>query len=111
MEGEADVVEDVREIEWAMEGEGDVVEDVREIEWEMGGKNASMICEMFGLCFGPDTLHCSLTNRLATSLNALNKYLQPLLSKMARDRETPVMDHVTDLITKKYPQVKLMKHL
>ncbi|GFN93196.1 hypothetical protein PoB_001970200, partial [Plakobranchus ocellatus] len=73
--------------------------------------NASMICEMFGLCFGPDTLQCSLTNRLATGLNALNKYLQPLLSKMARDRETPVMDHVTDLITKKYPQVKLMKHL
>ncbi|KAK3793099.1 hypothetical protein RRG08_038604 [Elysia crispata] len=72
--------------------------------------NASIICDMVGICWGPNQLEENLSHNLIPVIQNLAKVIKPvasLLEKMNEDQEIPVIEHVSTFITEKYPHLRI----
>ncbi|GFS20864.1 proactivator polypeptide [Elysia marginata] len=71
--------------------------------------NATNICEIIGVCWGPDAVQQTFSERLAPALHTINKVLTPvapLVKKIKEENNKPVMEHVTSFILEKYPHIQ-----
>ncbi|RUS90585.1 hypothetical protein EGW08_001673 [Elysia chlorotica] len=74
---------------------------------KVGQVNATTICHMIGICWGPDQVqHQGFSQHVIPTMQGLVKALKPvvpLMKMMEEDHETPIMEHISSFIIEKYP--------